>query len=576
MKITKYQWIRIIMFILSIIFIVNIYIFHSGDIKRVNTINTEAAVDNNMRGVWVSLISNIDYPIEPTTKSSVLKKNADDIITVCSDIGINNIFLQVRPTADSIYPSAVFPYSRHLTGTQGVAPDENFDYLKYWIEEAHKKNIKIHAWINPYRITTNGQDEFFKLSSSNPAILHPDYVVNSPDGNYYFDPGIPAVRDMIVDGVVEIVENYDVDGIHMDDYFYPSKGIDDSNSYTSYGNGKDKGEWRVGNVNKLVSNISSSIKKIKPDVLFGISPSGIWANKSNNPLGSNTAGMESYYGLYADTRQWALDEIIDYIAPQVYWNIGFQIADYEVLANWWADTLKNSKTKLYIGIADYKVGTENNEIWKNDGVGEVKRQIQLNRGIDKIEGEIHFSYNDIKQNTRLYNMLKSTYENTNTAQTTSAGVSAVVKNDKAYLNKSLKIMVNDKFFYPLESDNSPLYPITYKDSTYLPARAVSECLGAQVEWNEQTRTVSIKTGGDVSFVNKAGIYPEELIEVDIVINGTNIEVDGNKLDSRDEKGNKTEPFIYKDRTYLPVRALAKALGAEISYISESKTVVIKK
>lgn len=564
MKFNKYTFIRLAAFVVSLFVIFNIWILP----EKPNNVQSEEIVENSeMHGVWVSLIYNMDYPKATATDASVLKSYADEIISDCADIGINNIFLQVRAVSDSIYPSQIYPYSKYISGKQGTAPSDNFDSLAYWIEQCHKKGIKLHAWINPYRITTGKDKEFSELSPTNPAVIHPDYVAKSPDGNYYFDPGIPEVRDMVIAGAVEIAANYDVDGIHMDDYFYPSKGLDDTVSYEKYGGGTDKGLWRLNNVNTLVKDMGTAVKAVKPEIEFGISPSGIWANKENNPLGSDTKGMESYYGLYADTRQWALDEIIDYIAPQIYWNIGYEIADYNVLVNWWADTLKNSDTKLYIGIADYKAAeSEDSSVWHTDGAGEIARQIALNDTIDKIDGEIHFRFGSIKAKPELYELLKNSYSNKETPKT----------EPEAFINKALKMTINNNFFYPKETDGSPLYPITYNDSTYLPARALAEGLGCEVLWNESQRRVIIKSGSNISVSNDTGLYPDELIKIEVIKNGITIEVDGKEIICNDEQGRIIEPIIYKDRTYIPVRAAAKALGADVEYIAESKTVAIKK
>ncbi len=567
MKLNRYIFVKIAAFIVSAIVIVNYMILPEEAPKAENN-------SDRMRGIWVSLIYNMDYPKTASSDPAALKAYADEVITDCADMGINNIFLQVRAVADSIYPSKIYPYSKYLTGKQGTAPSGGFDPLAYWVETAHKSGIKLHAWINPYRITTGGDAEFAAIAPSNPAAVHPDFVVKSPDGNYYFDPGIPEVRNMVVTGALEIAENYDVDGIHMDDYFYPSKGIDDSASYAAYGAGSEIESWRRNNVTTLVRELNTSLKSAKPDIIFGISPSGIWANKKSNPLGSNTNGLESYYSLYADTRQWALDEIIDYIAPQIYWNIGYEIADYKTLVNWWADTLKNSDTKLYIGIADYKTVQEESGIWHNDGVGEISRQLALNDTTAKVGGEIHFRYGSVKTTSGLYDLLKSHYN----AYTIPVLEKDNNRNkvDTAYINKSLKMTVNDNFFFPKESDGTPLYPITYNDSTYLPARALAECLGAEVDWDSQSNTVIIKSGGEMKMENATGIYPDTLEEISVTLNGIRVQVDGKQIVCKDAKGRTVSPLIYNDRTYIPVRAAASALGAKVDYNEKSKTVVIVK
>ena len=286
-----------------------------------------------MKGMWVTTVFNLDYPTKATTDSDELKREAEEIINNCEDMGINNIFLQVRPMSDAFYKSSIYPWSNYLTGSQGTAPDGDFDPLVYWIDECHKRGIKLHAWINPYKATRSNKadDSLYKnLANMNPAKQHPEYLIKY-ENDYYYDPALPEVRELVINGAMEIVNNYEIDGIHFDDYFYPGMDFDDSASFAKYGSDYDnKADWRRNNVNMLISTLSERIKETKPNVEFGISPCGIWANSSTTSLGSNTRGMESYTQLYADTRKWALENTIDYIAPQIYWNIGYDDTDYKI------------------------------------------------------------------------------------------------------------------------------------------------------------------------------------------------------------------------------------------------------
>ncbi len=190
-----------------------------------------------MRGVWVSSVYNLDYPKKPTTDPDILKAQADEILDNCVKWGLNAVFLQVRPSSDALYPSEIFPWSKYLTGKQGTQPANGFDPLAYWVEAAHKRGLELHAWINPYRITKGKQAEWDSLVSTHPAKKNPEWTVQYTDGNYYFDPGLPEVRDLVVQGAVEIAKNYDIDGLHMDDYFYPGKDFPDSKTYEAYGKG---------------------------------------------------------------------------------------------------------------------------------------------------------------------------------------------------------------------------------------------------------------------------------------------------------------------------------------------------
>ena len=174
-----------------------------------------------------------------------------------SEMGYNAMFFQVRPSADAFYKSNVFPWSKYLTGQNGLAPADGFDPLTFLVEEAHRKGIEVHAWINPYRVTKTGDEEYSAISSSSPVKQHPEYVVKYSDGNYYFNPGIPEVRKIVVDGAVEIVKNYQIDGIHMDDYFYPGMSFDDAETYNKYGKDfSNIGDWRRNNVDLLIQELN--------------------------------------------------------------------------------------------------------------------------------------------------------------------------------------------------------------------------------------------------------------------------------------------------------------------------------
>lgn len=370
--------------------------------------NTEKG---DIKGVWIGTVNHIDYPYAPTTDAGILEAQIKEEINNCKEAGFNAIFLQVRPNSDAIYPSAYFPWSVYVTGKQGTAPADDFDPLRCWIETAHANGMELHAWINPYRITSNGIKEWNALSNTNPARQHPEWVLQYSNGNFYYNPALPEVRALIEAGVMEIVNNYDVDGIHMDDYFYPGKDFPDNAYYNAMNNGVfcSIEDWRRNNVNILIQEINQQVHAVKPEIQWGISPSGVWENKSVNSLGSNTqGGHPSYSKLYADTRLWAVSGWIDYIAPQIYWNIGHKKADYVTLINWWTDTLKNSPTKLYIGLADYKgCGVSQGNVWY--GGSEIARQMDINQKNEKVSGEIHFRYQLIMNDPALKNVVINAY-----------------------------------------------------------------------------------------------------------------------------------------------------------------------
>ena len=346
---------------------------------------------DGMRGVWVSSVANIDYPSQQGLSADQLKSEADTILNNIAAMGLNTVFLQVRPSADALYQSALFPWSRYVSGTTGQAPDGDFDVLAYWVEGAHSRGLQLHAWLNPYRITRDGKEELDSLPETSPAKQHPEWVVEY-EGNYYFNPGLPAVQQLVVDGAAEIVRNYDVDGIHLDDYFYPGTDFNDAAAYARYGEDFDDiGDWRRDNVNTLIASLDETVHAINPELSFGVSPAGIWDNKADNPKGSDTNGRSSYREIYCDSVEWVKRGTVDYICPQLYWSIGYEIADFEVLVDWWQDIVSTSDVALYIGIGAYRAAeAEPGDVWY--GTAELERQLDmLDNSID-IQGEVFFSY----------------------------------------------------------------------------------------------------------------------------------------------------------------------------------------
>lgn len=366
-----------------------------------------AAAAPDFRAVWVSSVVNLDYPSSPTTKEETLRAEADAILDNCVEWGMNAVILQVRPSADALYSSSIFPWSKYLTGAQGRAPDNNFDPLAYWIEGAHQRGLQLHAWLNPYRIAMSTAD-FNGLTENHPARQHPEWVKKYED-RYYFDPGIPAARNLILQGVQEIVDNYTVDGIHLDDYFYPAQDFDDADSFAAYNHGNYESifDWRRDNNDLLIRDMYNIVHAEGKPIVFGVSPAGIWANASSHPLGSATRGNQTYYVACADTYKWVKQGWLDYICPQIYWYIGYEIADYSVLAKWWANVVDGTDVALYIGMADYRIGGEN--VWAS--INAVTDGMDLNRTIPQITGEVHFRYESIADSAELQAYYRKNYAN---------------------------------------------------------------------------------------------------------------------------------------------------------------------
>lgn len=291
--------------------------------------------DKIMRGMWVATVHNIDFPSSPNLSEAALKSELFEIVKKASDAGYNAIFFQVRPSCDALYNSAIFPRSKYL-GTE-------FDALDYLCALGEKYGIQIHAWINPYRVTASEEDTPFVTEG-----------IVQCGGKYYLDPGEPSNIELVCEGVREIVKNYPIDGIHFDDYFYPSTDFDDAASYSAYGEGMDIADWRRQNTYALISAVNQTIKSEREDVAFGVSPVGVWRNSSVDERGSDTRGYSGYDDIYADALAWAQDGLVDYLAPQIYWERGNKAADFTTLYEWWKNALKNTGTKLYIGIAAYK------------------------------------------------------------------------------------------------------------------------------------------------------------------------------------------------------------------------------
>ena len=363
-----------------------------------------SAKTEQMKGVWVATVYSINFP---SVKNNVAAQKAelDKIVENAYNAGLNAIFFQVRPQGDALYRSSIYPWSEVLTGTAGKDP--GYDPLEYLINAAKKKNIGVHAWINPYRLTTgsvtNPKNTIDSLPAGHPVRDNPSMAVSFDDGKLYLDPGNPDARQLVLDGVKEIIENYDVAGVHFDDYFYPSPNVtvngstykaefNDAESYAKYGAGMTLEDWRRNNTYTLVKETYELVNSYNKNLMFGVSPSGIWDNKKDNPLGSDTNGFSSYSQIYADSRKWVKDGIVDYICPQIYWNIGATNSDYKTIANWWNDVCKGTGVDLYIGHAAYRV----EDFGSAD---EIIKQLELNKTLSEVKGSIYYGYAQIADNT---------------------------------------------------------------------------------------------------------------------------------------------------------------------------------
>lgn len=361
--------------------------------------------DTEVRGMYIASVMNINFPSKPALSVEDLKAELDDIIVTCKRANLNAIYFQVRPSADSLFKSEIFPTSAYLIGEQGAPLPEGFDPLEYIIENAHKVGIQIHAWVNPFRVTVGSQStpqhDVNALAENHPARQNPSYVVPYADGRLYFDCGIPEVRTLIADGVYEIAANYDVDGIIFDDYFYPYpiyannalQPFDDSATFEKYGDGMALDDWRRDNVNKTIEACYKAIKGANANCEFGVAPFGIWKNNDGINGGSDTAGLESYHSIYCDPTAWISGGYIDYIAPQIYWKFTDKNARYDVLVRWWNEILDGSDVKLLVSHGAYRY-----DDWESPE-NQMRCQVEFARGQLAYRGSILYGYATLKANS---------------------------------------------------------------------------------------------------------------------------------------------------------------------------------
>ena len=358
---------------------------------------------NMFRGVWVATVENIDF--SKSGSAQEFQKKFIQVADHLKSIHATAMIFQIRPMNDAFYPSKLNPWSKFMTGQEGGSFGK-FDPLAFMIRECHKRNIEFHAWLNPYRVAHNVKGstgaELQKLSRKNYARQNPDQVLNVPGNNgerlLILDPGHPEVQSFLLATVREIILNYDVDAIHFDDYFYPYEGTGgtDAGTYRKYNPRKlSLEQWRRNNVTTMVASVSRMIRTVnqqqKRKIQFGISPFGIWANRKNMKHGSLTGGSESYFKQYADTRLWVKSGYLDYIVPQLYWTFGHTTAPYAHLTDWWADTVRGTRTKLYIGHSAARQG-ENKE-WSNPL--EIYNQMRYNTMLPNVHGSVLYSYSKL-------------------------------------------------------------------------------------------------------------------------------------------------------------------------------------
>jgi len=333
------------------------------------------------RGAWIQCVNGQFLGMSTQTMQQTLAYQLDEL----QKDGVNCIIFQVRPECDALYQSSIEPWSRFLTGQQGKAPSPYWDPLQWLIDQCHARGMELHAWINPYRAKTKNTTA---LATTHVAVQHPERCFDY-DGLKILNPGIPENRDLICRVAVDIVTRYDVDGIHMDDYFYPypaaGQVIPDDQQYRLYSNGiKDRGDWRRYNVNLFIKQFYEAVHQAKPWVKVGISPFGIYRNKKSADIGSNTNGLQNYDDLYADVLLWINNGWLDYCVPQIYWEIGHKAADYETLIRWW--NRYAAGRPLYIG-EDIERTVKNADP-QNPGQNQQSAKRRLHREMENVKGTV--------------------------------------------------------------------------------------------------------------------------------------------------------------------------------------------
>jgi uncharacterized lipoprotein YddW (UPF0748 family) len=354
------------------------------------------ALEREFRGVWVATVGNMDWPSRPGLPSDSAKIELLAILDHAAQTGLNAVIFQVRPSGDALYASTIEPWSEYLTGRQGAPPDKPWDPLEFAVREAHRRGLELHAWFNPYR----AKDPSAKgaIAASHFSRQYPAYAKRY--GRYlWFDPGEPNVRKRTVRVVIDVLKRYDVDGIHVDDYFYPYPEVrrrreipfPDSRTFDRYRRGGgtlDRGDWRRSNVDKLVDTLRREIAKAKPWVKFGVSPFGIW--RPGEPAG--ITGFDAYGRIFADAKKWLSQGWVDYLVPQLYWGIEQDGQRFADLLRWWQG--QNDSTRhVWPGLADYKIGDARAK-WLS---GEILSQVDTARAVRGTSGTVHFQFKALRE-----------------------------------------------------------------------------------------------------------------------------------------------------------------------------------
>lgn len=365
--------------------------------------STFKAVPNGtteFRGIWIASVANIDWPKNGNDGLAKKKKDYLELLSFYKALNFNAAIVQIRTAGDALYPTKLAPWSRYLTGTEGNPPKDTTDILPWLIEQTHAHGMEFHAWLNPYRATMSLDTS--TLAPTHDFYRHRNWMV--PYGTkFYYNPGLPEVQEHLVSIMEEVVCRYQVDAIHFDDYFYPytikDEIFNDSLAYKAHAlPNQSLAEWRRSNVDSLLKKVNVRIKNSKPWVHFGISPFGVWKNKTTDTKGSLTeAGQTTYENLFADPLLWDKEGYIDYLIPQLYWSLDYKPASYNILTDWWASNIEN--INIYIGNGPYKIYNNADKAWDNPL--ELPKQLNKTRATNRIDGNAFFSAKSLTTNKEI-------------------------------------------------------------------------------------------------------------------------------------------------------------------------------
>lgn len=520
------------------------------------------AADNteDMRAVWVSSIYNIDFPsVANKGNATAQKAEFSDKLDKYKAAGINTVIVQVRPKGDALYSSNLNPWSEVLTGTQGKNP--GYDPLEYMVQEVHKRGMDIHAWLNPYRITTSGTDVAV-LADGNIAKQHPDWLLEYKNA-LTLDPANEGVKQFICDTVAEIVNNYDVDGIHFDDYFYPS-GYPLKDGETLDGS---EANQRRAEVNDLIKRVHSTVKSCNSSVVFGVSPMGIY--KDTTTSNYSIKGGESYYNVFADTLAWINNGWVDYIVPQVYWETTHATAAYENVVDWWNGQVKGTNVKLYIGEA----------IYKDAVASEIGKHLSICDKYSNVKGNVYFSSTNLLVNrkgcldtlTKIYNS-----STTVTAPTTPAVIDKGNSSDtKAEIDTSIKTKtveaVSNKAKVLVDGIETEFEAYNIEGYNFFKLRDVAYAVKETDKkfdtiWNEGAQAINMVTqtpytvvGGELTSSGSTKKKTAEKSKALLQINGTSANCDVYNIDGY---------------SYFRLRDVAQAINFGVSWSEEQNTIGI--